>query len=129
MEHGSVMKKRISSEYQECLAFFKWAQYDPILREYLIKIVTEGQRSPQSAYFLKMIGLRPGLPDYYLPIKNDKYNGLWIEMKRVDQRKVQKRDTQDDWIARLLKIGHYATYAYGSTDAIRITQEYLNDRI
>ncbi len=123
------MKKWISSEYQECKAYYAWAQYNPILREYLYKIVNEGKRSSASGFFLKLIGLRAGLPDYHLPIPNNTYHGLWLEMKRKNQNKVTKRENQTEWLDKLNKIGHYATFAYGCEDAIKITLDYINNRI
>ncbi len=123
------MKKRISSEYHECLAFFKWAQFNPVLRDYLIKIVNEGQRSKTNGYYLKLIGFRAGLPDYFLPVANSSHQGLWLEMKTVDERNKKKRDNQNNWIDSLNKIGHYATYVYGWQDAAKITTDYLNNRI
>ena len=50
-------------------------------------------------------------------------------MKTKDQRDQPKRENQDEWIAKLRKIGHYATYAYGCQDAINITLRYLNNEI
>lgn len=126
VEH-EIMKKRISSEYQECLAYFKWAQYHPVLKEYLIKIVNEGKRNAITGYRLQLIGLRAGLPDYYLPISNRNYNGLWIEMKV--SKSFNKRNNQDEWIEKLKKIGHYAIYAIGWQEAARVTMDYLEDRI
>jgi hypothetical protein len=79
--------------------------------------------------FLKLIGLRSGLPDYFLPVPNDKYIGLWLEMKRRNQINVKKRDNQNEWIAKLNNIGHYASYAYGCDHAFEIAHKYLNNKI
>lgn len=123
------MTKRTSTEYQECLAFYQWTQWHPLLRDYTIKNVNEGKRSEKTGYFLKQIGLQPGLPDYHIPIPTSKYHGLWIEMKTEAERHRKKRQNQNKWIENLNKIGHYATYAYGATDAIRIVQGYLAEKI
>ena len=123
------MKKRISSEYHECLAYFKWAQFNPILRDYLIKIVNEGQRSKTNGYYLKLIGFRAGIPDYFLPYPNSTYHGLWIEMKCVDERNKAKRANQLEWIEKLKKIGHYACICYGWHEAATVTTDYLINRI
>lgn len=123
------MTTRKTSEYKECLAFYKWAQYTPVLREYLIKIVNEGARSPQSGYFLKLIGMRPGIPDYFLPLANETWNGLWLEMKLPNAMDEKKRNNQNEWIEKLKKIGHYASYAYGWQEAVEITTQYLANKI
>lgn len=122
------MKKWISSEYHECFAFYKWAQLHPILSEYLIKNVNEGKRSKIAGHFLKLIGLKPGLPDYHLPLPNDKYHGLWIEMKTVNEVNKKKRKNQTEWIEKLNRIGHYATYAYGWENAATIVKDYLGNK-
>ncbi len=119
----------VPSEQSECLALWKWAQHHPIAKEYLIKNTNEGKRSPQYGSSLKKIGLRPGLPDYHLPISNAKYNGLWIEMKRANHTGTKKNPKQDDWITKLNDIGHYATYAYGWHHAAEVILDYLGDKI
>lgn len=123
------MSKWICSEYQECKAYYAWAQHHPVLREYLYKIVNEGKRSIREGFFLKMIGLRAGLPDYHLPVPNNSYHGFWLEMKRRDQKNKKKHEEQLNWLDKLRKIGHYACYAYGWEEAARITEDYLNNRI
>lgn len=67
--------------------------------------------------------------DYQWPVPNKKYIGLWLEFKRVDERGKKTKPEQDEWIARLLKIGHYASYAYGCDDAIKIYTDYVNNRL
>lgn len=121
------MRKRTSTEYQECLAYYKWAQFNPICREYLIKIPNEGKRNAFTGYCLKIIGLRAGVPDYFLPVPNDKYHGLWIEMKVDKSSNVQA--SQKEWIAKLNKIGHYAICTYGACQAIEVTENYLNNKL
>lgn len=124
-----MLKRKCTPEYRECRAYFEWACLNPLLREYLIKNVNEGKRSQAIGYFLKLIGMRPGLPDYHLPLPNQKYHGLWIEMK--PKGKIGKRTDleQDEWLARLKKIGHYAVYAYGWEEAASITTRYLLNKI
>jgi hypothetical protein len=73
--------------------------------------------------------MRKGLPDYQYPLKNATYASLWLEMKRIDQREKEKKPEQDAWLEKLRKAGHYATYAYGCEDAIRIYNDYINDRL
>ncbi len=118
-----------TDEYYECEMYFEWAQKMPILRDYLIKIVNEGKRSGREGNRLKEIGMRPGIPDYFLPFANQKYYGLWIEMKTLDEKEREKNKNQDMWIKKLLQINHYATYAYGCHDAIKITLDYMENNL
>ena len=117
----------IANEYKECAAYYEWAQYKPILKEYLIKHVNEGKRSKLLGHLLKLIGLRPGLPDYQLPIANLKYIGLWIEMKTIDEKNKKQKPLQIEWLEKLRKAGHYATFSFGWEDARDITVKYLNN--
>ena len=120
---------RKNAEFLECKAFFKWASYHPVCAEYLIKHVNEGKRSAILGRLLKLIGLRPGLPDYQLPIANKNWKGLWLEMKTKEHDARDNRSNQDEWLARLRKINHYACYAYGWEHAAKIVTDYLADRI
>ncbi len=117
------------TEYEECKTFYKWASLHPICKDYLIHHVNEGKRSMIAGVRLKAIGMRAGVPDYQLPVANKQWHGLWIEMKLIDGQKKTKRESQDNWIAKLLNVGQYATYAYGAEDAISIVTDYLNNRI
>lgn len=119
----------VPSEYEECMYFFRWSQCQPIVKDCLIKICNEGVRTPRQAYQLRAIGLRPGVPDYLLPIANAQYHSLWIEMKRRDKRRTKKEPRQDAWLATLTNLGHYSTYAYGWEDAVRIVEHYLSNTL
>jgi len=121
---------KIPSEMEECRAFWNWAQLIPGLKDYLYKIVNEGKRNPAHGMKLRTIGLRAGLPDYHYPVPNEKFNGFWLEMKT---RKKTKHDSlpnhQREWIEKLQKINHYATFAYGWEDAADKTMSYLNNKV
>lgn len=119
----------IPSEYQECKAFWQWAQNIPKAKKFLIKQANERNGDSWFTKALIAIGLRPGLPDYQYPIRNDKYIGLWIEVKRIDQRNVKKKPEQDEWLENLRQEGHYSSYAYGCAEAIKIYTDYVNNRI
>jgi hypothetical protein len=119
----------IPSENDECKAFWQFLVKSNLSDDW-IKHANERMGDPK--WFIKNlfhIGFRKGLPDYQFIMSNKTYHNLWIEMKRIDQRNVKKKLEQDEWIARLLKRGHYASYAYGCEDAIRIYRDYVNNRI
>lgn len=122
-------QKLIPSEYQECKAFWDYILLLKLDKDF---IKHANERMGDKSWFIKAlfaIGFYKGLLDYQYIVSNEKFHGLWIEMKRVDQREEKKRIEQDKLIARLLKNGYYATYAYGCEDAIRILTLYINNRI
>lgn len=119
----------VATEYQECLAFYQWAQLQPRVGEYLIKNVNEGKRTVRAGYALRAIGLRAGVPDYFLPVPNLRYQGLWLEMKRTDRKGGARDPRQDAWIAKLNAIGHYAVYVYGWEHAAQVVVQYLNNEL
>jgi hypothetical protein len=125
----SRMTNLIATEYRECEAFYSWAQLNPILKEMLIHHVNEGKRTRFNGYKLKMIGMRKGVLDYQLPVPNKRWCGLWLEMKTTDKRYQTQPVEQKEWIEKLLKYKHYATFAFGWEDAARITTAYLEDKI
>jgi hypothetical protein len=119
----------IPSEYQECKAFWQYACLMGF-NDDLIKHANE--RIGDTPWFIRAlfsIGFRKGLLDYQYISANNKYIGLWLEFKRKDQRNEKKMPEQEAWIARLLKKGHYASYAYGCDDAIKIYTDYINNRL
>jgi hypothetical protein len=92
-------------------------------------IPNEGKRDQWYAKALINIGLTPGMLDYHYIPRNEKYLGLWIDMKRIDQRNKAKDSDQERCIESLYKNGHYGTYAYGCEDAIRILVAYRNNTL
>jgi len=120
-------QKLIPSEYQECKAFWQWAQTQPILKELLIKNANEHKSDEWFITALLSVGMRPGIPDYHLPYNNGTYSGLWLEFKRSDQRDKPKKINQEAWLEKLSKFGHYACYVYSCDEAINICTSYLNN--
>lgn len=121
--------EHIPSEYDECLTFYQWTQWHPRLKGNVIKIVNEGKRSVVQGARLKAIGLSKGEPDYIIPVPNRKYHSLWLEVKTVDERLKKQKKEQIEKINRLLKLGHYATFAFGASQCIQITTDYLNNML
>ncbi len=126
---SQVTKTLIPSEFKECQAFWDYCQRVLRLGLTLIKHANEGKREAWYGCALKSIGLTPGVCDYQYLVSNGKYHTLWLEMKKIDERNKKKRPEQDAFIEMLNKNGHYATYAYGALDAIRIYTDYVNNRL
>lgn len=121
------MKK--DTEYLDCLSFYQWTQYQYKLKGLVIKHVNEGKRSKVGGMFLKMIGLTKGLPDYQILLSNKNWHGLFIEMKTKKEKDKKMRSEQIEFIGKLIKNGYYGTFAYGWEEAVKIVNEYMDDKI
>lgn len=119
----------VPNEYDECKGYYQWTQLNPLTRGYVTKILNEGKRDPKSGAFLKAIGMQKGYPDYFISVPNDKYHGLFIEMKRIDGKEKPKDINQISWINKLNGKGYCARFCYGSKEAIELTIKYLNNTI
>lgn len=126
-KRSSLKREVIASEYQECLAYYQWTQLHPKLKGLVIHIPNEGLRSWRMGKKLKAIGLCKGVPDYFIPIANRKFHGLFIEMKKRYEGKVT--ESQEEWASKLKVVEYFIGLAYGATEAIMMTQYYLNDMI
>lgn len=119
----------IPTEYQECKAFWEYASYTPEVGKYLIKLTNEGKREAWYGRSLLNIGMRPGIPDYFYAMPNEKYHGLWLEMKKSDGANKRKDPKQDQWIESLNANKYFACYAYGSRHAIQIMVAYTSNKL
>lgn len=116
-----------STEGQECKAFYQWALLHPLIGSHIIHIPNEGKRSKSYGKTLKDMGLRPGIPDYFLAIPNEYWHGLWLEMKprRLEGKPIPIH--QLEWIDKLNKQNYYATVVFGWEQAASIVKKYLNN--
>ena len=75
----------VPTEAQEQVALFQWIAYKakqyPEL-QYCYHIPNGGSRNPIEARHLKEQGVKPGIPDLFLPCARGGFHGLYIEMKR-----------------------------------------------
>lgn len=100
----------VPSEHDEQVWFIRdfEAAY-PDLR--ILAIPNAGKRSQRQGAGMLAEGLRPGVPDLFIPAKC-----LWVEMKRQKGSKISQE--QKDWIAYLESIGHRVIVGYGARDAL-----------
>lgn len=84
-----------------------------------------GVRGIVEASQFKLMGVRPGFPDLVTYIKNEKYNGLVVELK-VKKRK----PTQDQlwWLQTLRNCGFKVYYCNGVKDAQNVYLQYFKSR-
>jgi hypothetical protein len=113
------------TEDEEQLVLMQWVQYQRDPRVALIfHIPNGGIRNIATAKRLKALGVRAGVPDLFLPVPNEKYHGLWIELKR--RRGGAISALQLEWIEALRAQGYQVIIAKGADEAIAAVTVYLN---
>lgn len=122
---GAVDMRRIEqaagvvpTEREEQERVIAWADNHPVA--HVLHAIPNGQyRKGQRLE----PGLRPGVPDLFLPIASDGYHGLYIELKRTVAWKVD--DFQRLWIDKLRANGYQAVICRGADMAIAQIETYL----
>ena len=113
------------TEHAEQCAVIKWAAYStgryPELRT-LFAIPNGGQRHLVVAAKLKAEGLKPGVPDLFLPVARNGKHGLFIELKVKPNK---PSEAQLCWLADLDQLGYDAVVCYSADDAISEIENYL----
>lgn len=115
----------IPSEDQEQETLIQWC--DAMRKTYpgvdlIYAIPNGGLRNKTTAAKLKATGVRPGVPDLFLPVARGKYHGLYIEMKRRKGGKVSV--AQKAYIDKLEQQGYACQVCLGYEDAINVIRWY-----
>lgn len=93
--------------------------------ELLFHIPNEkGTRSITDMQRLKSLGVKPGVPDLFLPVARWGWNGLFIEMKRQKDGRVSKE--QQAWISKLTTQGYLVRVCNGFDEAKKSLLLYLS---
>ena len=118
-----------SHESYEQERIFAWARHQvskyPQLK-LLHHITNEGKRSVVAGASLKKQGLLSGVSDICLPVANDKYNVLYIELK-VGSNKATK--AQLEFISLVNEFGGKALVVYGADAAKEVIKNYISNTI
>ena len=109
------------SEAEEQELVIKWSELNPALK-WLFHIPNGGSRHPAEAVHLKRMGVKPGVPDLFLPLPVPPYHGLWIEMKSQTGRPTA---LQTEWLEWLRSQGYAAYVCHGAEAAINCLKMYL----
>lgn len=96
-------------EDSECTALIAWASVTKYgagtIATYLFHYPAGGKRNAREAARLKRMGVRPGIPDYFLHVAIPPFNGAFVEMKRPGGGRVSKAQAEQ---MKLLKAcGYY----------------------
>lgn len=115
-------------------ALFCWIQQnrnDPRLPgiDRMFAIPNGGARDPRTGARLKMTGVKPGVPDTFLPVPFGQYAGLFIEMKKPADKDKKKRagstsSEQDDYIAFLSAMHYRCEVCFTWEEAVAALKAY-----
>ncbi len=112
-------------EEAEQAALFEWAAYQagrwPELA-YLFHIPNGGLRNKATAARLKAAGVKPGVPDLFLPVTRGQSAGLFIEMKYGTNKPSPE---QQRYIDMLRREGYAVEVCCGCEEAICVITAYL----
>lgn len=116
----------LPTESEEQQQVFIWAEIQsgtvPSLR-LMHHIPNGGKRGKAEAGRFKAEGVKPGVPDIFLPVARWGYHGLYIEMKRIGEK---TRKDQDIWIAALRGQGYKVEVCHGCNSAIQAICSYMS---
>ena len=118
----------IPTEAQEQTALFQWAAMMegriPELR-LMHHCPNGGSRNAREAHNLRLQGVKPGIPDIFLPCARGQYHGLYIELKRIKGWKISA--AQIEVMDALAEQGYAVEICYGWEQARDVIMGYLND--
>ena len=120
----------VPTESQEQAALIDWCRLDP-RTDCIFAIPNGANKSRAAAAKFKREGLKPGVPDLFLPVpvnfgldaEPEWKHGLFIEMKRTKGGVISQ--DQEDW-AKYLKYRDYEhVFAFGAAEAVAAIRKYL----
>ena len=113
------------SEHDEQAALIEWANYQantcPEL-DMLFAVPNGGHRAKRTAAMMKAEGVKPGVPDLWLPVKRQGFTGLVIEMK---YGKNKPSDWQRWWLESLKAQNWQTAVCYSFDEARQTILNYL----
>lgn len=121
-----MKQRKIQHEANEQEKLFRWAAYMTAAHPELslmYHIPNGGSRNKMEAANLKRQGVKPGVPDIFLPVPSDNFHGLFIEMK---YGKNTLTDNQKKFISNLKKQGYAVAVCYSCDEAIADICKYLH---
>ena len=114
----------LASEDSECIALTEAVDYQfPAIADLFYHIANGGGRSKREGKKFKKMGVRRGIPDYFLSVPKGIYHGCYIEMKRKKDWKISKE--QIEKIIRLRSQGYYVDVAEGCEEGLHVIRNYM----
>jgi hypothetical protein len=121
---------KLPTEHEMCESIAQYLRLKSMLRDLFFHVPNGGRRRITEAVRFKKIGVRAGVPDYFIPLNTCKCKcscggnpGLFLEIKR-GKRGVLSPE-QLDYMERLTNQGYAAEVARSVEDAIEIVEKYI----
>lgn len=90
----------------------------------IFAIPNGGKRNAKEAYFMKLSGVKSGVPDLFIPLPCGEFSGLFIELK-VGKNK--PTENQVKWIELLRKNGYRVEVLYSFEEFKKIVERYIKN--
>jgi hypothetical protein len=117
-------------EHEEAVALMEAVRLNeprhPELRM-LFAVPNGGDRHKVVAGKLRAEGVKPGVPDYVLPVARGGFHGLVVELKR--ERGGRTSGEQEQWIEAFRQQGWRAEVCKGWIQALMVLSDYLGVRL
>lgn len=115
------------NEDKEQQTLIKWSGQAYIRREFpelklLFHIPNERKCDPREGRRLKLMGVKAGVPDLFLPVPRGKYHGLFIELKAENGKPTE---SQLWWRNELNGQDYFSAVCYGWSQASELILSYL----
>jgi hypothetical protein len=119
---------RAGTEHAHQVALFAWAALEardhPELK-LMFAIPNGGKRDARTGAMMQAEGVRPGVPDIFLPVSRHGLHGLFIELKKPGGTVSSK---QTDMLQALIAQGYAIAVAIGWDQARQFIIKYLTDK-
>ena len=115
------------SEHAHAVALMNWVHLYAVRQwpgiALMFHIPNEAKRSFVTAARLKAEGMKPGIPDYFLPVARDQFHGMFLELKKIGEKPTLE---QAKALGELQGMGYYSTCERGWIAAAGALVEYLS---
>lgn len=116
-------------EAKEQKFLFQWAENMSVLKwpelRLMYHVPNGGSRNSIEAANLKAQGVKPGVPDVFLPVARKGFHGLYIEMKRRRGGILSKH--QKEYIEALKEQGYRVEVCKGFHAAADVIEDYMSE--
>lgn len=118
------MANKNLTEAQEQIKLIQYCEIKGFPYNLIFHIPNGGSRNVLEAKNLKKQGVKPGVPDLFLPFPKNQYCGLFIEMKST-MRGAKTSEAQNVWLNDLDNLNYKCVVCHGFDEAKNEIDAYL----